>query len=225
MELPKRKRIRLPKHNYVENGVYFITICSHEHAHIFGEIPVGQGLCPCRVGEPTIKRGLCGGRSLVYKGVSRMSAPCCYLSAIGKLIDEETLKLETRYTNIHVDKYVVMPNHVHLLLRIDATESHAGQKESGSKCGFSRQGQSPCPTHDIQSRESISDTVRTLKSTTTKRANAMSGTAGRKIWQYRFHDHIVRNEIEYLEIIEYIENNPMRWEQDRYCFTARTKTL
>ena len=34
---------------------------------------------------------------------------------------------------------------------------------------------------------------------------------GENIWQSRYYDHIIRNEIDYNETVEYIENNPLKW--------------
>lgn len=193
MELPKRKRIRLPVYNYSENGAYFITICSYEHTPIFGEVTVGQGLCSCR------------------------------LSETGKLIDEEILNLGIRYAPIRIDKYVIMPNHVHLLVRINDTKNQPASIGPDEKREADRQEQSPCPT--VRPAASVSDIVCALKSITTKRANKMDGVTGRKIWQIRFHDHVVRNEQDYKEIAEYIDNNPARWEQDRYYAAVCAKNI
>ncbi|MEG1044743.1 MAG: transposase, partial [Oscillospiraceae bacterium] len=68
--------------------------------------------------------------------------------------------------------------------------------------------QSPSPT--------ISDIICTFKSLTTKLSNANDNITGRKIWQRSFHDHIIRNENEYQKIWEYINANPLKWEDD--CF-------
>jgi len=50
--------------------------------------------------------------------------------------------------------------------------------------------------------------------------NQMKGYAtkqiGYSIWQKSFHDHIIRNEQDYIRIAEYIDNNPINWEKD--CF-------
>lgn len=161
-ELPVRKNIRLKGYHYSSAGCYFITICSHQRIDLFGEIMVGQGLCSCR------------------------------LSNIGEIIDREIRQLPLRYSHIEIVNYVVMPNHLHVLLAI----------EEG------RQEQSPCPT--------VGDIVCALKSITTKKANQQDDTQGRKIWQSRFHDHIIRNEAEYNKIYKYINENPMRWIEDTY---------
>ena len=72
-----------------------------------------------------------------------------------------------------------------------------------------RQEQSPCPT--------IGDIICAFKSITTKMCNKKdNNTNGRKIWQFRFHDHIIRNEAEYQKIWEYIDTNPLKWQNDCY---------
>ena len=123
---------------------------------------VGQGLCSCR------------------------------LSPIGEIVEREINNISTRFDPVQVDKYVIMPNHIHVLLTINTQ----------------RQEQSPCPT--------TGDIICALKSLSTKAANAQDHISGRKIWQSRYYDHIVRNEEDYLKIWQYIDENPLKWEAD--CF-------
>jgi len=78
--------------------------------------------------------------------------------------------------------YVIMPNHIHMLIKIDST---------------------PFP------RQSISQRVSSFKNLVTKEV-------GFSLFQRSFHDHIIRNEKEYLQIKKYIENNAATWAQD--CF-------
>ena len=164
-ELPKRKNLRLKDYDYSQAGCYFITISSYQREHLFGNVIVGQGLCSCR------------------------------LSVIGNIIDSEITQLAIRYPQIEIIKYVIMPNHIHLLLAIiDA-----------------RQEQSPCPTSP-----SIGDIICALKSITTKKANHHDGINGRKIWQFRYHDHIIRNQPDYNRIWQYINENPATWLDDCY---------
>ena len=54
-----------------------------------------------------------------------------------------------------------------------------------------------------------------VKSVITKRINTVRGTPGTHILQYRFHDHIVRNEQELYRIRQYIRNNPANWGKDK----------
>ena len=36
------------------------------------------------------------------------------------------------------------------------------------------------------------------------------------VWQRSFYDHVVRDEADYLRIMEYINNNPAKWAEDRF---------
>ena len=92
------------------------------------------------------------------------------------------------YPNLSIDAFVVMPNHVHLLCRV----SEPGEK-----------GQ----------RSLLSRVVGYVKSSTTK---SLSGAVPGKVWQRGFHDHLVRDEQDYLRIYEYIQNNPAKWAEDRF---------
>ena len=89
MKLPKRKPNRLPNFDYSTPGAYFITICTQDKKCILGQI-VGGG---------------------------DLDAPQISLSTIGKKV-WRNIELSRQIPNIHVDKYVIMPNHIHFILVI-----------------------------------------------------------------------------------------------------------
>jgi len=60
----------------------------------------------------------------------------------------------------------------------------------------------------------LSAVVGSLKSAVTKQVHEIR--PGEKVWQASFHDHIIRNEQDYLKIWEYIDTNPLKWKED--CF-------
>ncbi|SLM28881.1 conserved hypothetical protein [Desulfamplus magnetovallimortis] len=60
---------------------------------------------------------------------------------------------------------------------------------------------------------SISTIIRSYKSAVTRHARRMGFEFQ---WQSRFHDHIIRNDVEYQRIYNYIKNNPANWEEDRF---------
>lgn len=161
MNLPKRKPTRLKDYDYSSNGAYFITICTHNRKNLFSKI-VGQGLAPAED----------------------------ELYPFGKIAVQELWNLEKRYKTVKIDKYVIMPNHIHAIITIE-------NKTAGA---------SPCPT--------LSDVVCTFKSITTRKCHMLD--ANIKIWQTSFHDHIIRDEKDYLKIWNYIDTNPQKWSDD--CF-------
>ncbi len=110
-------------------------------------------------------------------------------NALARIAQEEMLRIPEHYQNVTVEKFVVMPNHVHAIIIISGTGIH----EKG-------------PT--------LNSVVGSYKSGVTRRIHQM--VPGIIVWQRSFHDHVIRNQHSYERIWTYIENNPISWEQD--CF-------
>jgi len=128
--------------------------------------------------------------TLVGRGLA--PAELSELTSMGKIVEEQLLDLPNRFPCIVIDKYVIMPNHVHVIFIILPISA----------------GASPRPT--------IMDVVCAFKSLSTRLCNKDEGITGRKIWQDSFHEHIIRNEQAYQKICKYIDENPVKWEEDRY---------
>ncbi|GHU26046.1 hypothetical protein AGMMS50256_02290 [Betaproteobacteria bacterium] len=118
------------------------------------------------------------------------------LSAIGIIVEKEIKALSKTYNQVAVDCYVVMPNHVHIIVVIFRVETGCGVRIENGRTQFA-------PT--------ISRMVKQWKGAITKQL-------GSSPWQKSFHDRIIRNEEEYTHIAEYIETNPARWSED--CFNV-----
>jgi len=172
--LPTRKPNRLKNHDYSQNGAYFITICTKNHAELFGNI----------VNTPYDQTPLVGA-NLVRPLCVRPLCVRPQLSAIGNAVEHEINEIKNAYDNVTVDKYVIMPNHVHMIIKIQ-------NDGIGGRTRFA-------PT--------ISRIIKQTKGLVTKQI-------GFSPWQKSFHDHIIRNEQEYAKIAEYIENNPVNWQKD-----------
>ena len=162
----QRKAIRLKGWDYSQPGVYFLTVCAAEHKMLFGSVTVGDGAC---------------------------DVPQVRLSGIGQAVESRIADMETRYSNIRVDKYIVMPNHVHLLLRVEPGTSQA-----------------PSPTNS---------TVAKWISLWKRFCNR---DCGDQLFQRGYYDHIVREQGDYDRIWEYIHTNPAKWEQDKYYTEEKT---
>ncbi|MBQ9915476.1 MAG: transposase, partial [Clostridia bacterium] len=106
---------------------------------------------------------------------------------------EQIIKtLPGRY-HISIPKYVIMPNHIHLIIEID--DERRAIRESPLQ------------------RSVIDQAMGYLKMNVSKRIHR---TYNEKIWQRSYHDHIIRTEKDYRKIWEYINTNPAKWEED--CF-------
>lgn len=164
MDHPKRKNPRLAGYDYSTPGAYFVTVCTRDRKCILSKIVGGDVLI----------------------------APQVELTAYGKILDEQLRRMDMFYDQITVEQYVIMPNHVHLLLRVE---------ESGPT-GTS------APTKS-SSHQTLADFVSTCKRFCTK-------ACGHPIFQRSYHDHIIRGDADYDKIARYIAENPAKWQED--CF-------
>ena len=151
---PSRKSIRLTEYDYSQNGAYFITICTKDR------------------------------KRLLWENVGTGNARPPRLSPNGFIVENAIQNIPSHYPMVCIDKYVVMPNHIHILLRIDVETNGRAM---------------PAPT--------ISTIIQQMKGYVTKQI-------GWCIWQRSFHDHVIRDQGDYDDIYRYIENNPLQWEQD-----------
>jgi REP element-mobilizing transposase RayT len=126
--------------------------------------------------------------------------------------------------------WVIMPNHIHLLIEIkldsfnDAVGTHNVEMHNvETHCSASlrerereREIESETQPPKLSRKpNSISSFVATFKSVTTKQINGlMENKDGESIWQSNYHDHIVRNFNSFDAIYHYIKNNPKNWNSD-----------
>lgn len=115
------------------------------------------------------------------------------LKKYGKIVQQNIEMINAKYPTIIPEKYVIMPNHIHLLIKIE----NDGRGN-------------PSPT--------ISNVVGWFKYFATKEINLADGVSERKIFQRSFHDHIIRGESDYLKIWNYIDTNPIKWKDDCFYF-------
>ena len=91
------------------------------------------------------------------------------------------------YPTVTIDAFVIMPNHIHLIIAIRSPDGGV---------------RAPRPTH-------LSSVVRSIKAMATREV-------GHPIWQTSYYDHVIRNEPDYFRIRQYIDTNPARWTEDKY---------
>ena len=157
MDLPNRKKNRLREYDYSTPNAYFITICTDNRRNLFWR-DVGA-----IIDRPA-------------------NVP---LTGLGTIVRQSIEDIPKYYPAITMDHYVIMPNHIHLLLQINTDDDGRSMI---------------APT--------ISTVVRLMKS-------AVSRQAGHSVWQKGFYDHVIRNDMDYQEIWTYIEGNPGKWSEDR----------
>lgn len=222
--LPQRKSPRATWHDY-NGGRYFVTFCTKNHDLYFGDVVDGK-MELSEIGEWAVKQ-----------------------------IEQTAI---IRQNDVEIPMFVVMPNHVHLIVvysnvnggrtqcvptnlsdpcrdASNASESNASTcrdtsnvsasnvpiilnktNESETRDGTVARGETDARGASLrfgpQSRN-LASVVRGIKSAVTKYAIEHDIPFA---WQSRYHDHIIRNQLEMNRIADYIQNNPMKWELDRF---------
>lgn len=142
-----------------------------------------------------------------------------HLSPLGEIARAEWERSFAIRAELACDVYVIMPNHIHAIVRIiEPVETHGCTGETHSRASLLHGCASPPNGHSPATRppKSVSSFVAGFKSATTTRINAYRHTPSVPVWQPRFHDHIIRHDLAYQRIMAYIRNNPARWERDRF---------
>ena len=117
------------------------------------------------------------------------------LNEYGEIAESEILKIPSHYTNVKPSSFVVMPNHVHLIIAVFDDNC----RQTGAASG--------APTEET--RITIGNVIRGYKS-------GVSRKIGYSPWQRNYHDNIIRNDESYQTIATYIDNNPKLWSEDRF---------
>jgi len=159
MEQQTRKNQRLQGYDYRKSGMFFITICTKDKRELLGKIIVDS------------------------TQISRIE-----LSEYGKMTKTEIENIPTHYEEVMLDRFVIMPNHLHLVLQIAANSLQKDLRPATTR---------------------LSMIIAMLKKKTNK-------AAGFNLWQRSFYDHIVRNDEDYRRIAQYIDTNPQKWAIDRF---------
>ena len=172
-DLPKRKSTRLKGADYSNIGSYFITICVKDRQPILSDITLEK----------------CYDLSCE----NSCTKPCVRLTPMGKKVEEYLLSCE-KISGIHIDRYVIMPDHIHLIIVLTNRHNvYAGD----------RVVEAPTPTN-AESNAILPRVISAFKRLCTKEI-------GYNIFQRGYYDHIIRDKEDYETRTKYIHENPLKW--------------
>ena len=150
----------------------------------------------------------------------------CVLTDIGMVVKQKLFELENRFEHVKVDKYVIMPTHIHVVIILKQLCAAGASPRPTAESGFRRAGacsRRPAPQQkndirragallppDAAPRPTLMDVICAYKSITTRECNRNDGTPGRKLFQTSFYEMVLRDERSYNEICRYIEENPLK---------------
>jgi REP element-mobilizing transposase RayT len=126
-----------------------------------------------------------------------------YLSSIGNIVKKSWLKIPGHFKDVRLDRFVIMPNHLHGIIIIQRKPSKdtdiISEVDSNSKRRALDLGQ----------------IVAYFKYQTTKIINKINKTPGSPLWQRNYYEHIIRDEEEMKKYCKYINENPKNWDTDK----------
>ncbi len=191
--LPQRKEIRLSEYDYLQNGYYFVTVCTRDKQPIFWK-PVGADdpVHPETTPPPVV-------------GADDPVRPCQdgtppeMLSPIGKIVKQCWEEINTIYPNVRTDYYVIMPDHFHGIIVIDTPPVVGADDPVRPPTYRKANAKANCP--------SLPKIMQGFKSVTTRQCFQYGY---RQIWQRGYYEHIIRNYDDYINTARYILNNPQK---------------
>ena len=215
-----RKSIRLKGYDYSQAGLYFITICTQNREHFFGEIRRGE-----HVGSPQIAES-CSQKMI--------------LNDAGKMIEKWYYELENKFPDIRCHEMIVMPNHFHCIVE---NVGIVGADLRVCPDTIIANGNNDIVVNNIAVGNIINDNITVgnitvgnilgehkgsplhhviqwFKTMTTNEYIRGVKTMGwqrfdGKLWQRNYWEHIIRDENAYHRISNYIINNPQKWDNDK----------
>ena len=200
-----RKQIRMPNYDYSMDGWYYVTICARDKENIFGKH--NPNIVGADGSRPSNKLSE---NEIPENGISTNNK--IILNEYGLIVGDELHKSEIIRNEIHLDEYVIMPNHIHAIVIIQNNHNDHFNYSNYSVEG--RLPSAPTISATYNYKKSLSTFVAAFKAAATKRINMLRGTPQQPVWQRSFHDHVIRNEKSLNNIREYIINNPANWETD-----------
>ena len=181
-----RRSIRLQGYDYSQAGGYYVTIVTWHRVFLFGEIANQE----------------------------------MRLNKVGKIVEWEWLELSKRLHYVELGASVVMPNHFHGILFIHEPVGATRQGQTISQSGteplqnITSEGMDGSPLPRGPKPASLGAIMAQFKSRVTKRIWKFPEFKGTPIWQRDYYEHIIRNENDLQNKTDYIETNPLLWDED-----------
>jgi REP element-mobilizing transposase RayT len=186
---------RLQSYDYASEGAYFITICTKNRVHYFGEIVETQFIAS-ELGQIAEK---------IWEEIPKQF-PFIELGEFvimpnhthGILIIKNTVEINTNDSHVDADSHVETR-----LIASLPTDIPTPTKQSG---GFAK-------TKNPMFHDNISRVIRWYKGRCTFEMRKIHADFE---WQSRFHDHIIRNTQSFETIQNYIATNAINWDKDKF---------
>jgi len=210
---------RLQHWDYGDNGLYFITICTAGKERFFGEI-IADPIHISEAYQNVETRCIASLHTVQDKHPYLLQT--MKLNDLGAMVQQEWLKtpLLRPDMNLALGEFIIMPNHFHAIIHIGENEHNTAKhyekpfRTDTIHHTFSTNSNSiPTKNQFGPQAKNLASIIRGFKSSVTNYARKNNIPFN---WQARFHDHIITSHTEYLKISDYIVNNPIKWQDDKF---------
>ena len=136
-------------------------------------------------------------------------------ASLKECVSQTWTELPTRFPQVSLDTFVVMPNHLHGIIIINSGTAADGLSV-GAIHELPLHKPSPPSTRRAERRRMLlPKVIGYFKMNSAKRINYLRNSPGTPVWHRNYHEHVIRSEAELTDIREYIQNNPLQWELDK----------
>jgi REP element-mobilizing transposase RayT len=201
IDMKNRKRNRMKGFDYSSNNIYFVTICVQDRICCFGSVASAGTGRNLSVHNPISSKFDSSNSDRTCRDLSVQNNKVMQLNEFGKIVYERINWLSEQYKYVAIHNFVVMPNHVHIMLEIDSV----------CMSGLDPSVQLRDEEIKIKSLSSLIGAYKTTSSKIIHECGFLNFA-----WQRSFHDHIIRDEKSYLNISNYIDSNPEKWVLDTF---------
>jgi len=204
-DLHNRRSIRLLGYDYASAAAYFVTIC------------LNKRVIQCNANNSSMANA-----NFDFPTLGTIENKAMILNDYGKMVEKYILEIinnANKFSDIKINEYVIMPDHIHAIIEIDRTRRGRPACLPNSQqclpfCGDCLPNSQRCLPPAVE----LGTVMQWFKTMTTNEYANNVKTLGwqpfdKKLWQRNYYEHIIRNEIEYARIAEYIRNNPILWKK------------
>ena len=181
-----RRSIRLKGYDYAQEGAYYVTIVTWRREFLFGEIVNGEIM----------------------------------LSRYGEIVQKWWEEIPVHFANVETGAFVIMPNHVHGIIYIfeERRGTVSVPKDDGVNTILQNNDMSDenlgGGTPPLR-MPTLGQIIAYFKYQSTKEMNKVENTGTvTKFWQRNYYEHVIRNENDLQNKTDYIESNPLLWDED-----------
>jgi REP element-mobilizing transposase RayT len=183
-----RRSIRMKGYDYSQPGAYFVTLCTWQRECLFGEVVNGE----------------------------------LHLNEMGRIVLRAWRDLPNHYPHLELGEFCILPNHVHAIMILTDHDSRRGgsvpdqaNHDDRSRPDQVTESQNLKTRPYTPVRHGLPEIIRAFKSFSARSINFLRHTSGTPVWQRNYYEHIIRDEIEWRKINDYIATNPADWDHDQ----------